>query len=145
MTTSANIIARIAAFLFILAAVFGTTAYAQDFPCNCKILKIAVTEKVACPVTICVQLFPDGRIKCETVNPGNSIDVPCSLHALGVQLCDGNISWVIRDGKPELGLCKAVGQIGPKCCARICRAVDEKTGCQMFSIQPALCLSNCDY
>lgn len=143
MTTSTNSIVRLAAFLVLFAVTFATPAItsAQLLPCRCKTIGINVSEKVACAVTICVIVDEKGNTKCVDLKPGSSVDIPCPSYGMGIQLCNGEIAWVIGDGSESLARCTRVLQVAPKCCVQACFTRNEKTGCPEISIIPAMCLS----
>ena len=137
MNTRSTILARTAALLVMLAALFlAPAAQAQLVDCTtCDHFTIGASSNLNCSVTIC---YTTGAIDiCQTVAPGQSIKIPCTASRVWTFTCSG-IHTIYPSS--STALCGPALKFEDGCCARIC-TVPSTDNCTRLEIQPLPCLT----
>ncbi|HVZ40115.1 MAG TPA: hypothetical protein VHI13_12630 [Candidatus Kapabacteria bacterium] len=138
MITRCSLPVRAAAFIIALAALFlaPTTGSAQAIDCGrCDHFTFAVSGSLNCSVTICYVPAPIGDPLCQSVAPGGSVSIPCSVSRVWVNTCSGQYSLIPANA---VGTCSPVLKFAAGCCGRICN-VPSQDACSRIEAQPAPC------
>lgn len=122
----------LAALLFVLLIGGGAASRAQGFDAcpPCDHISIRIDKAVACAVTICWTISPDGLTKCEPIKPERTIDIPCFKgQQVLIRLCDGTYFDLAKVGGDCVGL-----HVGTGCCVKVCPAIGI---CRSYTIAPS--------
>ncbi|MBS1912821.1 MAG: hypothetical protein JST22_12605 [Bacteroidetes bacterium] len=130
---------RIAMVSMALAAMMVAAAGTARAQCVCPTVRIDVLKDVACPVTICYRISPEGYTTCVAVAPGTSLTIPCGdWQDACVRLCGGGCYTLLN---PAAARCSETLQVGPVCCVRVCHVQSPDEKCPHIEISGvALCL-----
>ncbi|HVZ41578.1 MAG TPA: hypothetical protein VHI13_20015 [Candidatus Kapabacteria bacterium] len=140
MNIRCTLAAGIAAFVVAIAALFAApaAATAQAVDCSrCDHFTFSVAADVACPISICYSLVAGDPDLCRSVQPGQSVSIPCSATRVWVLTCSGPHYIIPADATSP---CTGILKFASACCGRICTAPSIDL-CTHLQVQAAPCLS----
>ncbi|HVZ40116.1 MAG TPA: hypothetical protein VHI13_12635 [Candidatus Kapabacteria bacterium] len=138
MITRCSLPVRAAAFIIALAALFlaPTAGSAQVIDCSrCDHFTFAVSPNLNCSVTICYVPAPIGDPLCQSVAPGHSVSIPCSVSRLWVNTCSGQYSLIPAN---VAATCSPSLKFADGCCGHICNGPSIDL-CTRLEVLPLPC------